>query len=117
MIEEFVYAFNNKPRRIDKAIWDDPVLTLIGNDWTFNTICSWRIFDKTRLIGGFDSKDAGVILSAINEQEIIANIGESGLDPEFMSEGGIVLQVLVTNWSEPWVYRDDDIILVESNAL
>lgn len=114
MIDELIKVFNSKPRKIDEVLWNDPVLTLIGNDWTFNTVSSWRCFEGPQLIGGYDSKNANETLSTFNGQETTMGVGESGIDPEFRTIKSMVLQILVTNWFEPWIYRDGDVTLVES---
>ena len=114
MIEELVSFFSSRPRNIDKVIWNDPVLTLIGSDWTFNTMSSWRCFEGSQLIGGggFDSENANAVVSAFNRQETTISVGESGIDPEFRFVKGMVLQILVTNWFEPWIHHDSEVTLV-----
>ena len=112
MIEELVRFFSGRPRNIDKVIWNDPILTLIGSDWTFNTMSLWRCFEGSQLIEGFGSKNANTIVSAFNGQKTTISVGENGIDPEFRFVKGMVLQILVTNWFEPWVHHDNDATLV-----
>lgn len=106
MIKKWELRFNSKPRIVSGSMWNDPVLTLFGDDWGFNTLSSWRIMVGNQLVVGFDEQSAVDFLGDFVGQAVSAAVGLSGIDPVLKFENGLVLEIFVTHSVEPWTYRD-----------
>jgi len=107
MIEKLIAAINPRlPLTILRAEWCDPVLSLIGADWTFNTTSSWRLIDGSKLVAGSEDQLASEAVSALAGVEMVRCEPMSVsplLDPRFLFGNGLKLEVFSATATEPWV--------------
>lgn len=107
MIKDVIAAIGPRlPLTLKRAEWNDPVLTLIGNDWTFNTTSSWRIVDDSKLLAGSEDKSAHEAVNALAGIEVVLCEPMSTtptLDPRFVFSNGWKLEVFSATATEPWV--------------
>lgn len=94
------------PLTIRYAEWQDPVLSLIGDNWSFNTTSTWRVVDDIKLVAGSDDVSAQEAANLLQGMEVVSCEPMSAapvLDPRFVLKNGFKLEVFSATATEPWV--------------
>ena len=123
MIKKIIKEFTQLlPLSVEKIEWNDPSLILIGNNWNFATITSWRIINANELICGCYDKNAGDEIQKLKQFKIISIDIQSNhlsIDPifEFSDEykNRCKLEIFSTTFLEPWIFDfSSDVVYVSS---
>jgi hypothetical protein len=100
------------PCTLLKADWQDPVLVLRGDDWTFSVMTPWRVVGGGGLQFGSDDVEPITVAELLNGNQIIECRPQSTLgpvDPAFVFASGHSLEVFSVGPVEPWVLRLGDV--------
>jgi hypothetical protein len=101
------------PRAIRAVEFADPVLTIIGEEWSLNLMCPWQIEgpDWSYTWESETIDDDAWELVGHNLIGILSPTPDI-LDPVFEFDGGIRLSVLADSDIDPWVLRLPGLIIV-----
>ena len=103
---------------IERATFEDPVLSLGGTGWSLNCVSAWRLIDRsgTLVVGWSDSRAPSVVAQLVGQR--IVDLDRQGVlsefDPALSLSGGDVLEVFADHPVDPWVLRLPDMIFVGS---
>lgn len=120
MINDLIKSVEKSlPLKIERAEWNDPVLSIGGSGWSFNTTSSWRIVNQSCLVTGCEddaASEAAAKLKGCIIRSCEAMSVEPALDPRFILSNGTKLEVFSATAVEPWVMRlpGDEPIFVAS---
>ncbi|MBN9378013.1 MAG: hypothetical protein BGO14_00830 [Chlamydiales bacterium 38-26] len=108
MIKITEYVNKSLPLYLETIEWDDPSLTIIGKEWSFYSLSSWRIVYENKLICGCYDKEATDKLKLL-ESSYIENIWIQSnfltVDPVFIFANEYILELFSTTYLEPWIFR------------
>jgi len=106
MIETVLHEFTAcLPLLLEDASWSDPVLSLSGSGWNFNSLSAWRLRNSERvLVGCSDSNAAEAVRRLIGQSvvRVFAQTSNLVVDPAFELSDGTILEVFATDTFEPW---------------
>lgn len=111
MIKEILRAADNSfPFEIKKVDWDPPSLNIIGEDWAFFTMESWRIVNKKEMvIGSSDSSSEihEILEEMVNEKIVGLDFQSKHLiaDPVFLLSNEWILEIFSSSKFEPWTLK------------
>ena len=112
MIQNLIATLKQRlPLTIVEALWSDPVLSLVGHDWSFNTTSTWRLVSEHRLLSGSEDDNAQDAIKSLVGVEIVAcepMSSSPALDPRFILANGARLEVFSATATEPWVLKLSD---------
>jgi hypothetical protein len=94
------------PLKIEVANWDETLLHIRGENWSFNGLTEWRIVDSKRMIIGCYDGGSEDMISRIIGKEIV-DVDTCGsafikIDPVFVFSDGSALELFSTGALEPW---------------
>lgn len=109
------------PLTILDVEWNDPVLSLMGANWSFNTTSTWRLVDESRLIAGSEDELAQNAIKMLVGIDIVRCEPMSispALDPRFILKNGFRLEIFSATATEPWVMslKDGPIFVASPSA-
>lgn len=96
------------PLRIERSEWRDPVLSIGGANWSFNTTSSWRVVNDLHLIVGSEDDLVSEVITSLIGADIESCEPMSknpDLDPRFILSNGTKLEIFSASGFEPWVLR------------
>jgi hypothetical protein len=96
------------PLRVRKIVYLDPVLTLVGDDWSLSLRCPWQLRHSGAVLTTWDRDDAEDVAAGLVGASIeSASYARSGnpKDPAFQISGGLSLEVAADTDLDPWVMR------------
>ena len=106
MIESVIAAAQaSLPLRVDEVSWGDPVLSIGGQGWNFNSLSAWRLRDAEKVLAGCSDRDAAKALERLVGLSVVRVFPQSAaliVDPAFEFSDGTVLEVFGTDTFEPW---------------
>jgi hypothetical protein len=109
MFEKFIYEIREfLPLKITLAEWNDPLLTILGYNWNFNTMTEWRVCDNSKVIKAcYDDESSNFIrnLNGLNIIKVNCQSGPPVIDPVFEFSNGLFLQIFSTSAIEPWKFQ------------
>ena len=95
------------PLSIERAEWSDPILSICGGGWSFNTTSTWRLVDEDKLISGSEDESSKNAIKGLVGLDIVRCEPMSStptLDPRFVYKNGLKLEVFSATVTEPWVF-------------
>lgn len=108
MITKIINDLSNfLPLSMDSIEWSDPTLILIGKNWSFSTVSSWRIIKNNKLIAGCYDEDALKIIKELSKSKVVSVEIQSNhisIDPVFIFSNGYKLEIFSTTFLEPWTF-------------
>lgn len=107
MIKEALFSINSKcPLIISEISWDEYNLNITGDEWTFNTVSSWRLINQLGLWGHMDNEAIKYLNDLKNKSILkVRELNNSVIDLEMVLSNETVLQVFSTTYFEPWIFR------------
>lgn len=122
MLKKFIASMESHlPLTILDVEWNDPVLSLMGANWSFNTTSTWRLVDESRLIAGSEDELAQNAIKMLVGIDIVRCEPMSispALDPRFILKNGFRLEIFSATATEPWVMslKDGPIFVASPSA-
>ncbi|SHF40666.1 hypothetical protein [Flavisolibacter ginsengisoli] len=110
MLNEIIDFYKNKfPLKIIVINWDEYILNICGEGWTFNTTSCWRIINQRGLYGS-DDKEVETYIKNLEGNFIlkIEHLSNLKIDLSFVLSDKTILQVFCSSYFEPWVFRIDN---------
>jgi hypothetical protein len=100
------------PLRIDGLEFNDPVVVLIGANWSLSIVCPWRLTRGGALVASIEDPSAeahlrDVVGGAITDV-IPQSAGGASPDPVFVFADGARLELFSDTDLDPWVMRLPD---------
>lgn len=95
------------PLKITSIEWIDPILNIIGNNWNFSSVGSWRIVNNCKLICGCYDRMAEEAINQLSTSSIISIGIQSDHFPEdlvFEFANGYKLEFFSTTYYDPWTF-------------
>jgi hypothetical protein len=105
------------PLRIERAIYQNEVLSLSGPEWTMASMAPWRVGSDHRLLFGWETEAAGERVAGLRGLDIVSvapQSGSVGTDPCFTLSDGTFLELFATHPLEPWTMSLPGITFVAS---
>lgn len=96
------------PLRVSSASWNDPVLLVGGDDWSFQCTSPWRLTKGERLVGSFDELESDDRVARLVGRAVVRCrrlTNSFCADLELLFDDELALQVFVTSRLESWVLR------------
>lgn len=96
------------PLSIHSIEWNDPNLIIIGENWKFSTVSSWRLIKKNKLICGCYDVEAIEVIKEIKDLSINSIDVQSIqllVDPVFIFSNEYKLEIFATTFFEPWIFE------------
>ncbi len=96
------------PLRIEEILYWDPVLTLLGENWSLSLVCPWQLRHGDTVLTAWDEDDVeDVAWDLIGASIESASYAPSGnpKDPAFQISGGLSLEVEADTDLDPWSMR------------
>ena len=107
MIDDLIKIISRHlPLRIERSEWNDPVLSIGGENWSFNTTSSWRVVNNSRLIAGAEDNLASEVITTLigTDIEFCEPMSKNpNIDPRFVLSNGTKLEIFSASGFEPWV--------------
>jgi hypothetical protein len=104
--------------RIEAVQFDDPVVVLVGTEWSVSIVCPWRLMRGEAVVTSIDDPNAGASLNELVGIEIVDVISgasaEVSNDPVFILGDGTRLEILADTDLDPWTVRLSDQTFVGS---
>lgn len=98
------------PIEITEVIWDGTIFQMIGKDWNFTTLSSWRLItNNTMTLGCFDNNSEEIIKILTGLQIIGIDFqNKMRIDPVFLLSNGAKIEIFSTDTYEPWTFQVKD---------
>ena len=96
------------PLSISSIEWNDPSLIIIGENWKFSTVSSWRLIKNDRLVCGCYDQEALEFIKKIEKSfvdSLTIQSNELPTDPVFILSNGYKLEIFATTFLEPWIFE------------
>ncbi len=96
------------PLQIERSKWQDPILSLGGNNWSFSATAPWRVVRGNTIIAGVYDDNASTFADAWLGERIVKFLvlpGSPQLDIAAILSNGDMLQIFCTSTHENWVLR------------
>jgi hypothetical protein len=99
------------PLLIKQSSWDEDVLTIVGDDWNFNTASAWRIAYGGKIQFACWDKEISDRLKELEGLSIVSLRPQGRYvqeDPVFELSDGRCLEIFSTDTVESWVFQIPD---------
>lgn len=105
MISEFIeWTRPQLPLRIDAVVVNDPIVTLLGQEWALTLACPWQLVGGSAIRTAWDRPDVeDVTRELINHHIVGVRKAPNGFDPIFSLDGDLDLEVNADTDLDPWV--------------
>lgn len=103
------------PLKIREVQWNDPTLTLAGNEWSFSLTCPWRVVGPRGLQFAWSDPEVEDHVWDLVGAEVVAAEPQPGAglyDPVLRLTGDLVLEVFCDTGLDPWTLHLPDGIFV-----
>lgn len=91
------------PLRINEVQFVDPAFTLVGDNWSLNMLCPWRIRKAGALWSSCSEPDRADKVWDLVGHEILGVAGLPGaVDPVFELSGSLSLELFADTDTDPW---------------
>ena len=103
---------------IQQLEWQSDMLTLSGPDWSFYTMCAWRLVDRHRVLLGSSDADDDIAHIFVGDsiERIEAQSSSLVCDPVFRLSSGRSLEVFSVVRVDAWVLKIGNVVIVASPA-
>lgn len=98
------------PLKIESIQCNDPILVLIGMDWSIALMAPWRILLDGKMIAWGDKPDPAQLEPLLSGNAIIGCDFQgkySQLDPVLVLDSGHVFEIFSSSPLEPWIVQLD----------
>lgn len=105
------------PLTIDSVEWNDPVLIIGGDGWSFAIHSPWRVVSSSALEFGCWDRTAVTRVADLQQLTIIGVCRQGArlaVDPAFALSNGQFLELFSVDAVEPWVLRVEGRVYVAS---
>ncbi len=95
----------------------DPVITLIGDEWSLTLMCPWYLDASGRSVS-WESDDLECeVWDLIGHEIVRVSSGPDVIDPIFYLSGGIALSVRADSDLDPWTLMLPEIVVTGRRSL
>ena len=97
------------PLKIDELEFNDPVVVLVGQNWSVSITCPWRLMREGILVTSSEDGNAETRLRDLVGTTVVDLIGQGGFqtshDPVLVFSDAARLEIFADTDLDPWVMR------------